>query len=50
MEPVRDDDSDDDIDCIYNITMQEKDWVNSTVDGRISWDVKVPAPQIWTRR
>ena len=35
-EPVRDDDSDDDLDCIYKITAQEEDWVNLTTDGRIS--------------
>jgi len=37
-EPVRDDYSDDDLDCIYKIIAQGEDWVNSTVDGRISWE------------
>ena len=37
-EPVCDYESDDDIDCIYNITTRDQDWVNSTVDGRITWD------------
>ena len=38
IEPVRDYDSDDDLDYIYKITVQEQDWVNPTVDGRISWE------------
>ena len=38
IEPVRNDNSDDILDCIYNITTQEEDWVNPTVDGRISWE------------
>ena len=33
---VHDNDSDDDIDCIYKITAQGEDWVNPTIDGRIS--------------
>ena len=37
-EAVRDYDSDDDSDCIYKITAREKDWVNPTTDGRISWE------------
>jgi len=37
-ELVRDYESDDDLDCIYKITMWEQDWVNPTVDGRISWE------------
>ena len=37
-EPMRDEDSDDELDCIYQITAQDQDWVNPTVDGRISWD------------
>ena len=32
-EPLRKDDNDDDLDCIYQITMQDQDWVNSTEDG-----------------
>lgn len=27
---VRDYESDDDLDCIYKITMQDQDWVNTT--------------------
>lgn len=38
IEPLHDYDSDDNLDCIYKITEQEKDWVNPTVDGRISWE------------
>lgn len=37
---MRDDDSDDDIDCIYKITTREEDWVNPTANGRISWECK----------
>ena len=37
-EPVRDYESDDDLECIYGITVQDQDWVNPTVDGRITWD------------
>lgn len=37
-EPVCDDDSDDDLDCIYNMIAREQDWVNPTADGRISWE------------
>jgi len=40
-EPVRDDESDDDLDCIYKITGQDHDWVNSTVDGRILWEHEI---------
>ena len=32
-EPVRDYESDDELDCIYMITAREKDWVNLTVNG-----------------
>jgi len=38
--PVRDDESDDDLDCIYKITSQDQDWVNPTTYSRISWDCK----------
>jgi len=38
IELVHDNDSDDDIICIYKITVGEQDWVNLTVDGRISWE------------
>lgn len=37
-EPVRDDDSDNELDCIYQIMMQDQDQVNLTADGRISWE------------
>jgi len=32
-EPVSDDESDDELDCIYKITTREQDWVNPTIDG-----------------
>ena len=32
-EPMRDDESNDELDCIYKITTQEQDWVNPIVDG-----------------
>jgi len=35
---VHDYDADDDLDCIYKITMWEQDWVNLTVDGRLLWE------------
>jgi len=35
---VCDDDSEGDLDCIYKISTQEEDWVNLTMDGRISWE------------
>lgn len=37
-EPVRDYESDDNLDCIYKITTRDQDWVNPTADGRITWD------------
>jgi len=37
-EPVHNDDNDDELDSIYQITTQDQDWVNSTTDGRISWE------------
>ena len=39
-EPIHDDDSDDDLDCIYKIKIWEEDRVNPSVDGRISWQRK----------
>ena len=36
--PVRDYDSDDDLDCFYKITTWEQDWVNPTADGKLSWE------------
>jgi len=35
-EPVRNDDINDELNCIYQITTQDQDWVNPTEDGRIS--------------
>ena len=37
-EPVRDYESDDDLDCISKIKTRDQDWVNPTTDGRITWD------------
>ena len=37
-EPVRDYESDDDLDCIYKITTRDQDCVNPIADGRITWD------------
>jgi len=37
-EPMCDDDSDDDLDCIYKITAGDQDCLNLTVDGSISWE------------
>ena len=37
-ESVHDNDSDDNLDCIYKIIAREEDWVNLTADGRISWE------------
>jgi len=39
-EPVNDYGNDDHLDCIYKITTREKDWVNPTVDGQLSWERK----------
>lgn len=39
-EPMRDDESDDELDCIYQIMEHDQDWVNSTANGRISWECK----------
>lgn len=35
---VRDDKSDDELECIYKITAQEQYWVNPTADDKISWE------------
>lgn len=35
---VHDYESDDDLDYIYKIMVQDQDWVNLTEDKRISWD------------
>lgn len=37
-EPMRDYNSDDDLDYIYKITTCEQDWVNPIADGQISWE------------
>lgn len=37
-EPVRNEDSDNELDCIYQITAQDQDWVNLIEDDRISWE------------
>lgn len=37
-EPVRNFESDDDLDHIYKITVRDQDWANPIVDGRITWD------------
>jgi len=37
-ESVHDDNSDDDLNYIYKITIKGEDWVNPTIDGRISWE------------
>lgn len=37
-EPMHDNESDDDLDCIHKINAQDQDWVNLTADGRISWE------------
>ena len=39
-EPMCNDNTDDNLDCIYKITSQWKDWVNLTTDGRILWERK----------
>jgi len=36
-EPMHDEGSDDELDCIYKITTQNQDWVNPIAQGRISW-------------
>ena len=38
IEPIHDYESDDDLDCIYKIIVQDQDWVNPTMDGWITWD------------
>jgi len=38
IELVRDYECEDDLDCIYKITLRDQDWVNLTVDGCITWD------------
>lgn len=36
--PVHDEDNDEELDCIYQITVKDQDQVNPIVDGRISWE------------
>lgn len=38
IELVHNEDSDDELDCIYQITAHDQDWVNPTPDERISWE------------
>lgn len=38
--PIHDYESDEDLDCIYKITVRDQDWVNLKVDGKITWDRK----------
>lgn len=38
IEPMHDDGSDDEMDCIYKITSWDQEWVNPTIDGRVSWE------------
>lgn len=40
-EPLCDNNSDDDLDCIYKITTREEYCVNPIINGRISWDHKI---------
>ena len=37
IKPVRGVENDDELDCIYQIMVQDQDWVNPTTDWRISW-------------
>lgn len=37
-EPVREEYDDEDIENIYNLIVWDEDWINTTVDGRISWE------------
>jgi len=46
-EPVHDYESDDDLDGIYKITMQDQDWVNPTADGRISSEHESSCTSDW---
>ena len=38
IEPMHDEDSDDELDCIYQNIAQDHDQVNTIADGRISWE------------
>lgn len=38
IEPVHEDNSDKELDCIYQFTMKNGVQVNLTTDGRLSWD------------
>ena len=35
---MHDDESDDDLDYIYKITVRNQDWLNPTADGRFPWE------------
>lgn len=37
-EPFHNEYGDEDIDHIYKLDAQDEDWINPTIDGRISWD------------
>ena len=37
-EPVHNEGSDDELDCIYKITAQNQGWVNLTAEGKVSWE------------
>ena len=37
-EPVRDEESDDKLDCIYQIIAQDQDPVHSTEDQEVAWE------------
>jgi len=39
-EPMHGYESDDDLDCIYKITIREEYWVNPTMNRWISWERK----------
>lgn len=42
IEPVHDHvESDDELDQIYKMTMRYQDWINTTVDGWITWDQEI---------
>lgn len=41
IEPVHDYQSNDDLDYIYKITVWEQDWMNPTMDGKISWESEI---------
>lgn len=38
IEPIRNEDSDNELDCIYQITVQNQNRVNLSADERLSWE------------